>query len=305
MDNEWHRIMRAIRDGGERRADRTGVGTLALFGVHARFDMRDGFPACTTKRLAFGQVRAELAAFLHGAETVEEFNALGCSIWDANAASPSWAQRARFAGDAGRVYGAQWRRWRFVEAEKGKAPTFRRVEDAEAAGLRYRVGEVDQLRNLIQGLRADPHGRRHVVTTWQPGELGAICLPPCHIGFQCFASDEVTDEARPRGSLDLEFRMRSLDVFLGMPFDVASYALLLHLLAFELGRAPRWLLMTSGDTHLYLNHLPQVDRVLSRAPYPSPRLLLSVDASPLAFLPGDASLGGYECHAAVPAPMNV
>lgn len=292
MDRQWHEIMRRIASKGEPRNDRTGIGTRALFGVQARFDLRDGFPAVTTKRLAFGQVRAELAAFLRGAETLAEFNALGCTIWDANASAPEWKERQRFPGDVGRIYGVQWRRWRSY-----------RYPNTE--GNDDNCHEVDQIKALLDGLQAQPHGRRHVVTTWNPGELDVMCLPPCHVGFQCFASDDGKSEAHPRGSLDLEFRMRSLDVFLGMPFDVASYALLLHLLARETGRQARHLLMTSGDTHLYNNHAAQVETVLARKPFFRPALRLGNGARLMAFLPEDAGLSDYVSHPAVPAPMNL
>lgn len=292
MDSEWHRIMRRIVMDGEPRQDRTGVGTRAVFGAQAEFDLRDGFPACTTKRLGFGQVRAELAAFLVGADSLAQFNALGCTLWDANASAPGWVERQRFPGDVGRIYGAQWRDWRSVDAY------------AMQRGDLIMVS-TDQVRRVVNDIKREPHGRRHVVTAWNPGELGSMCLPPCHVMWQCFASDEGADEQHPRGSLDLEFRMRSLDVFLGMPFDVASYALLLCLLAKETGRRPRRLLMTSGDTHLYRNHIGQAEVAMARTPRALPALTLREGASPFAFMPDDAELVGYDPHPAVPAPMNV
>lgn len=292
MDKEWHRLIKEALARGERRQDRTGVGTRALFGARARWDLRDGFPACTTKKLYFGQVRAELAAFLAGAESLQEFNAVGCTIWDANAGDPAWKERQRFQGDVGRIYGAQWRRWRSVMYGKGR--------DSFGGYV-----EVDQLKAMLDGLRADPHGRRHVVTAWNPGELRVMCLPPCHVMFQCFASDLDATALRPRGSLDLHFHMRSLDLFLGCPFDVASYALMLHLIAKTTGRTARHLLMTAGDCHVYNNHAAQCEAVLSRRPRPLPALVLEDGASPLAFLPEDARLACYDPHPAVPAPMNV
>lgn len=294
MDHEWHRLMREAM-AGERRSDRTGVGTTAVFGVHARWDLREGFPACTTKKLYFGQVRAELAAFLRPCESIDEYNALGCTIWDKNASDPRWKERQRFPGDVGRLYGVQWRRWRsvmfkgrgFMEGE----PLFR---------------ELDQIALLVQGLRADPHGRRHVVTAWNPGELEQMCLPPCHVMFQCFASDERTflPDGVEAACLDLHFHMRSLDLFLGMPFDVASYALLLHLIAKSTSRAPRYLVMTAGDAHVYTNHVGLAEVAMGREPRRSPRLILSESSPLFAFLPEDARLHDYDPHPAIPAPMN-
>lgn len=291
MDSEWHRLMRRIIMDGEKRQDRTGVGTRAIFGMRAEFDLREGFPACTTKRLGFGQVRAELAAFLIGADSLDDFNRLGCTLWDANASAPAWVSRQRFPRDVGRIYGAQWRSWRYL--------------DERMPSRSLHPAEMDQMQALVRGLKADPHGRRHLVTAWNPGELDRMCLPPCHIGFQCYASDEGADEYYPRGSLDLEFRMRSLDVFIGMPFDVASYALLLCLLAKETGRRPRRLIMTSGDTHLYNNHVGQAEVALSRVSKKAPYLNLAERSSPFAFMPEDAQLMEYESHPAIPAPMNI
>jgi thymidylate synthase len=304
-DFAWHMLLRDALQNGEPRQDRTCVGTRALFGAQCRFDLRDGFPAVTTKRLHFRQVAAELSAFIAGAESLAEFNGVGCTLWDANASAPAWQERQRFPGDVGRIYGVQWRRWRSVLAgrELRSNPEF---------------VEVDQLRQLVDGLRTDPHGRRHVVTAWNPGELGQMCLPPCHIGFQCFASDETSPAHLSHGSLDLCFHMRSLDLFLGMPFDVASYALLAHLLAHETGRRARYLVMTAGDAHVYNNHRAQVETVLARERFEPPELVLAA-AEPrrvgtlrdfekgalFGFLPDDARLEGYESHPSVPAPLNV
>lgn len=288
-------MMREIAERGEPRSDRTGVGTLALFGMRAEFDLRDGFPAATTKKLYFGQVRAELAAFLAGAESLEEFHRHGCTIWDKNAAD--W-KSPRFPGDVGRGYGVQWRGWRRYE---------------EVGGSLHYSAPLDQMRALVDGLRKDPHGRRHIVQTWNPGELAEMCLPPCHVLSQAFASDYEKMRGEPLNGavmvkekwLDLHFHMRSLDVFLGMPFDVASHALVLCLLAREVGRLPRMLIMTSGDTHLYRNHLLQADEARSRRPFPPPALSLTDDAGLLQFQAGDAWLSGYEHHPAIYAPMNV
>lgn len=283
MDTQWHRMMQEVLSYGERRNDRTGKGTRALFGMQERFDLRAGFPACTTKKLHVAPVFGEVAAFLVGAERLEDFHRMGCGFWDGNASAPAWKERQRFPGDVGRIYGAQWRRWRSA------------MVDGNSVGMR----ETDQLRLLVKGLQADPHGRRHVVTCWQPGELDMMCLPPCHLMFQCFASDQGGEW------LDLQFTMRSLDLFLGMPADVAHYALLAHLIGREVGRRPRFLLISVGDAHVYLNHAEQVEEVRRRPLRPLPELELSPGARLFGFLPEDASLRDYDPHPALPAPLNV
>lgn len=282
MDTQWHDAMIDVLAIGERRHDRTGAGTRALFGMLKRFDLRNGFPACTTRRIPFAGIAGELAAFLQGAETLEQFNKMGCNFWDKNASAPSWKERQRFPGDVGRLYGPQWRRWRSV------------MVDGDSVGMR----ETDQLKLTVKGLQADPHGRRHLVVTWQPGELDQMCLPPCNVMFQFFASDQ--------GGrwLDMQFHMRSLDLFLGMPADVASYALLLHLVGHEVGRRPRFLLMSAGDAHIYLNHKEQVEQIMSRTQRALPQLDLSPGARLFGFLPEDASLRDYDPHPALPAPLN-
>lgn len=282
MDRQWHKMMLDVLAFGERRFDRTGAGTRALFGMQERFDMRNGFPACTTKKLHFAGIAGELAAFLIAAEDLPTFNKLGCNFWDKNASAPAWKERQRFPGDVGRIYGVQWRRWRSA------------MVDGNSVGMR----ELDQVKALVSSLQSDPHGRRHLVTAWNPGELEQMCLPPCHVMFQCFASDQ--------GGrwLDLQFSMRSLDLFLGMPADVASYALLAHLIGREVDRRPRFLLCSVGDGHIYLNHKDQVEEIMSRTPRPLPQLELSPGARLFGFLPEDASLRDYDPHPALPAPLN-
>ena len=253
------------------------MGTRSVFGTHSRFDLRDGFPAVTTKKLYFGQVAAELAAFIAGAETLEEFHKFGCNIWNANAL----AYHGRFPGDLGRIYGVNWRRWRsWVDGE-----------------ITPELKETDQLRELIENLRGNPFSRRHVVTAWNPGELDQMCLPPCHTFFQCYVSKD--------GFLDLRFDLRSVDLFIGYPFDVASYALLAHLLARSTGLTARQLYISMGDAHIYNNHLEQVEEVLSRKPMQPAMLCLTGDIDALNFHPSCASLAEYVSHPPVRATMNV
>lgn len=277
---EWQTLIRKVLRHGQRRYDRTGVGTLALFGESVTFDNRNEFPAVTTKKLGFEQMAAELACFLKGARSLEEFHKLGCTIWDGNGNAEYWLPRAEFDGDLGRIYGVQWRDWRSIDPAGEETIT-------------------DQLVNLVNGMIKEPHGRRHVVTALNPGELDQMCLPPCHLFFQCFIGNS--------GQLDMTVYMRSVDVFLGLPFDVASYALLQRLIVQTLGGEAKsgFLTFFLGDTHLYLNHLEQAETVLAREACPAPRLHLDRSATIFNFHPSQASLDQYSYHGVVAAPLNV
>lgn len=290
--NEWHRALRRAITSGYDRPDRTGVGTLATFGEQLCFDNRlDVYPAVTTKKLAFKPMAAELAAFLHGAETLEEFQKLGCRIWDGNGTADYWVPRARFKGDLGRIYGVQWRDWMSVDHRQ---PTYEGLHATKV---------VDQLKELVEGMKRDPYGRRHLVTAWNPGELDVMCLPPCHVLFQAFVRPN--DSSGGPDVVDLRVDMRSVDLFLGLPFDVASYALLQKLLAKELDYESGWLTFQLGDAHVYKNHVTQVQTVLAREEFPSPTLILDDRATLFDFHPDQARLVGYLSHPAVPAPLNI
>jgi thymidylate synthase len=276
VDVEWHKLMTKVMCLGAEGSDRTGVGTLSLFGQTLELLDVNSFPAVTTKRLAFKTMAAELECFLKGSTNAAEFEAAGCSIWNGNA--HAW-KGAKFRGDMGRVYGAQWRFWHGVTR----------------AGNVY---VVDQLRNVVEGIKTDPRSRRHMVTAWNPAELDDMCLPPCHYAFQFYVSPS-------SHYLDCMVHMRSVDLFLGLPFDIASYALLMHLVARETNKVPRRLVMTFGDTHIYLNHLEQVEEVLDRSPLHPPVLHLDETASLFNFTAAMATLLRYVSHASVPAKLNV
>jgi thymidylate synthase len=235
-------ILRKALDEGDDRADRTGVGTRAIFGEMMRFDLSEGFPAVTTKRLAFRSVVAELLWFLAGSSDVKELHALGVHIWDGNAFADYWRDRARFEGDAGRNYGQQWRDW--------QAPDGRRI---------------DQLRGAIRLLREQPASRRMVVTAWNPGEIEATSLPACHALFQFFVADR---------RLSLMMYQRSCDLVLGVPFNVAEYALLLHIVAREVELEPHEFVHVLADAHVYRDHIDAAREQLDREPFPAPRLWL-------------------------------
>lgn len=287
-------VLRKALETGVERDDRTGTGTRAIFGEVMRFRMSDGFPAVTTKRLAFRAVLAELLWFIAGSSDVNELHALGTHIWDGNAYAPYWVERARFDGDAGRNYGQQWRDW--------IAPDGR---------------HVDQLADVIRGIRERPESRRHVVTAWNPGELDATSLPACHAMFQFFVAE---------GRLSLMMYQRSCDLFLGVPFNMAEYAVLLHLVAQITGLEPDEFVHVLADAHVYRDHVDAAREQLEREPFSSPTL--SLDASlrslddvtdryreilararageaPGPLLDGVARLVGYQSHASIKAKMAV
>lgn len=264
-------LLQDILRKGDYREDRTKVGTLALFGQRLEFDLQKGFPAVTTKKLYFNSVAAELAGFLEGTTSAERMRELGTGIWDANANAPSWQKNPSCKGqdDMGRVYGAIWRDF----------------------------NGVDQLQEVIWRLQENPSDRRILVSAWDPSLLPHQCLPPCHIFFQFFV--------RKGKYLDCQWYIRSVDMFLGMPFDLASYALLTHIIAQQVNLLPGMMTCIAGDTHIYKNHLPQVKELLSRVPYKLPTLNLYDGATIDNFSPDMVYLENYESHSPISAAMAV
>lgn len=244
-------LLKDILENGDKREDRTGVGTLAVLGRTMRFRMSDGFPAVTTKRLSFRWVVGELLWMLAGDSDVKNLHRLGgINIWDGNAYAPYWTPKARFDGDAGRNYGVQWRHWQRPDGS-----------------------EVDQINDVIERIKATPSDRRLIVTAWNAGEIDQTCLPACHAFFQFFVR---------QGELSVSMYQRSCDTFLGVPFNVAQYALILHLMAQLTGLKPGEFFHVLGDTHLYVNHLDQAREQITREPYPLPTLWLNPELKSLA-----------------------
>ena len=272
---QWHELLAKVLTTGQKRPDRTGVGTLSTFGERIKFDLTKGFPAVTTKKLHFGQVTAELECFLKAFKNLESFHSTGCTIWDGNAKAPYW--QPKIPGDLGRIYGVQWREWQGLNSTG--FPVI-----------------IDQLKALIQGLKTDPYGRRHIITAWQPAELDQMCLPPCHILFQCYVSGR---------SLNMTVYMRSVDLFLGLPFDIASYAVLLHLIAKETTLVPGELVFFFGDAHIYLNHIDQVHEVLRRPSFQLPQLEIPTDISIGNPDLSKVVLTNYQSHPSIQAPLNI
>jgi len=293
MTHPEHVYLDTLRDilaTGDRRDDRTGVGTISKFGVQMRFDLQQGFPAITTKKLAWKACKSELLWFIEGSgderrlkEILFEGNVTPASktIWSDNANAKYWQSRSKFKGDLGRVYGVQWRTWR--------APVF----GANRMGVKH----IDQLQNLINGIKEDPNSRRHIITAWNPGELEAMALPPCHMMAQFYVNN---------GKLSCQMYQRSADMFLGVPFNIASYALFTHMIAQVCDLEVGELIITVGDAHIYENHIEQVSEQLTREPLPLAELQLNPGVTDInKFTMLDIELVNYTSHEAIKAPMAV
>jgi thymidylate synthase len=258
-------LLRLVRREGVARSDRTGVGTLGVFGHQMRFDLDDGFPLLTTKKLHLKSIIHELLWFLSGSTNVSYLRQHGVRIWD------EWAQEG---GELGPVYGRQWRSW---SAPDGRS--------------------IDQIARLVEGIRNNPYSRRHIVTAWNPADVEAMALPPCHCLFQFHLAE---------GRLSCQLYQRSADVFLGVPFNIASYALLTMMVAQVSGHRPGDFIHTLGDAHLYMNHLEQADRQLEREPRRLPRMIINPDVrSIFDFTYGDFRVEDYDPHPHIKAEVAV
>jgi thymidylate synthase len=263
-ESQYLGLVRDILETGVKRSDRTGTGTLGVFGPQMRFDLAQGFPLLTTKRVHFRSILVELLWLLRGETNVRWLQERGCTIWD------EWADEA---GDLGPVYGKQWRSWATPDG---------------------RV--IDQIAAVQRSIRENPDSRRHVVSAWNPADLDDMALPPCHSLFQFFVAE---------GRLSCQLYQRSGDVFLGVPFNIASYALLTLMMAKASGLQPGEFVHTLGDAHLYLNHLDQAKRQLAREPYPLPTVRLADKADIFDFDEDDVVLEGYQSHKPIRAPIAV
>ncbi|GAA0770522.1 thymidylate synthase [Brevundimonas olei] len=263
---EWQylNLLRDILDNGVRRDDRTGTGTLGVFGRQMRFDLSKGFPLLTTKKLHTRSIFVELLWFLRGETNIAWLKDNGVSIWD------EWADAN---GDLGPVYGKQWRSW---AAPNGAS--------------------IDQIQKLVHGLKTNPNSRRHIVSAWNPADVDDMALPPCHCLFQFFVAD---------GKLSCQLYQRSADIFLGVPFNIASYALLTHMLARVVGLEPGDFVHTFGDAHLYLNHLEQAELQLSRAPLPLPTLTVADKDDLFGFELSDFVVNDYQSWPHIKAAVAV
>ena len=288
-DTVYLNALKDIVNHGNDRPDRTGTGTRSIFGLQMRFNLNDGFPAITTKKLAWKAVVSELLWFIEGSG--DEFRLREIlhgerysekrTIWTDNAEADYWVKRRkqRHPGDLGRVYGVQWRRWRKPLIRINKVV----------------LQNHDQLLELIDGIKTDPYSRRHIITAWNPGELDLMALPPCHMMAQFYVEN---------GKLSCQMYQRSADMFLGVPFNIASYALFTHMIAQVCNLGVGDLIITVGDAHIYQNHFDQVAEQLTREPLPLATLKLNQDISVITeFGMEDVELDGYTSHEAIKAPM--
>lgn len=258
-------LMRHVRDNGVRKDDRTGTGTVSVFGYQMRFDLGAGFPLVTTKKCHLRSIIHELLWFLKGDTNIQYLKDNGVSIWD------DWADAN---GNLGPVYGSQWRSW-------------------PAADGRH----IDQISQVIEQIKNNPDSRRIIVSAWNVGEIDNMALPPCHAFFQFYVAD---------GKLSCQLYQRSADIFLGVPFNIASYALLTMMMAQVTGLQAGEFVHTLGDAHLYSNHMQQVEEQLSRTPYPLPGMKINPAITDLFdFSFDDFELVGYECHPHIKAPVAV
>ena len=264
-ERQYLDLLAHVLASGARKTDRTGTGTLSVFGRQLRFDLGAGFPLLTTKKLHLKSIILELLWFLRGDTNVKWLQERGVSIWD------EWADEN---GELGPVYGYQWRHWRTPDGR-----------------------EIDQIRNLLDSIEKKPDSRRHIVSAWNPADVDRMALPPCHALFQFYVAD---------GKLSCQMYQRSADLFLGVPFNIASYALLTKMVAQVTGLQAHEFVLTLGDAHLYVNHLEQAREQLSRAPRPFPRIALNPEVQDLfAFRYEDFTLQDYEPHPAIKAPIAV
>lgn len=282
---QYKSLLHDILTNGEDRSDRTGVGTRSVFGRQLRFwNIHEEFPAVTTKKLAWNACKSELLWFIEGSRDERRLAEIlygtrdpeKKTIWTGNAEADYWKPKAKFHGDLGPVYGVQWRTW--LGAKDGET--------------------IDQLKQLVDGIKNDPYGRRHILTAWNPAELPNMALPPCHVMSQYYVSQD--------GKLSCHMYQRSVDAFLGLPFNIASYALLTCMIAHVCGLKGHELIISTGDTHIYQNHMDQVKELMERSPMDKPKLLLNGSVKDIdKFTMEDIVLLNYKSHDTIKAPMAV
>ena len=295
---QYHDLLKDILDNGEIKDDRTGIGTISVFGRNLRFDLRRGFPAITTKRLAWKAVCGELLWFIEGSQDERRLAEIThgskegtVTIWTPNALAPYWKDKAKFEGDLGRVYGVQWRHWRKYDLMDAYAESGNTVVNA----VRH---DIDQLKNLLEGLQKDPNSRRHILSAWNVAEMDQMALPPCHVMSQFYVNKNK--------ELSCHMYQRSVDVFLGLPFNIASYALLTHLIAHHCGLKVGELIISTGDTHIYTDHVEQVKEQLTREEFLLPTLMLnSLKNNIFEMTMQNIHLENYQSHGAIKANMAV
>jgi thymidylate synthase len=350
IDKQYQELLKDILSNGVEKSDRTGTGTISVFGRQIRHKMSEGYPLLTTKKMAFRTMVVELLWFLNGDTNIKYLVENGCNIWNGDAyknyktfamdnslSMDEFIQQIKnddeFAkewGELGPIYGSQWRNW--------KGDTWIEGNTDGTEGFYLQSGYVDQIQNLINDLKTNPDSRRLMVSAWNVGELDQMVLPPCHYGFQVYTREMDLKERRevwskglgkdksyaknlyhkdldergfPRRTISLMWNQRSVDTFLGLPFNISSYALLLIILAKEVNMVPDELVGNLGDVHLYRNHINQAEEQIRRNPYQLPKILLKDHVDPKDFgsiipilRPKDFILDGYECHETIKAPLS-
>jgi len=292
-------LLQDILDNGVKSDDRTGVGTLSVFGRQMRFDLTESFPLVTTKKVPWKGITSELLWFIEGSgderrlaelrygkprEELEDKN----TIWTENANAPYWKNKAKYSGDLGRIYSHQWRKWLSVKDPRSAL---------EYPNWSHHIKHLDQLAVLIESIKKDPYGRRHILTAWNPGELDYMALPPCHMMSQFYVRN---------GELSCLMTQRSGDSFLGIPFNIASYSLLTMMIAQVCRLKPKEFILSLGDAHLYLNSLEAVEEQLKRNPLSPPTVVLNESITNIDdFTMDDITLVGYESHPALKVAMAI
>lgn len=305
---QYLELLNEVLTQGDRQENRTGIDTIRLsYGSMMRFDMSNGFPAMTTKTLGFKAMKGELLAFIEGATTAERFRELGCNFWDQNAnENKAWlANPLRYGHDAlGKIYGYQWRLWEaqpkfYKHADLHERPEHSSDVYSRDPDGRFIMEHIDQLKNCIETIKNDPTNRRIIISAWRPDQLNEMALPPCHVLYQFTVNVQ-------RGELSLCMYQRSADMFLGVPMNIASASLLLHIVAKLTGYKPAYFTHFLADAHIYVNHIEQVKEQLSRSPRALPDLILSPDLVDIdSITPEMIQLDGYFPHSPIKAAMAV
>ena len=327
LDKKYQQLLSDIIEFGVEKKDRTGTGTISEFGHQIRHNMNEGFPILTTKKVAWKQVVSELLWFLTGQTNIEFLHKYNNHIWDGD-----YKKSGRDDGELGPIYGHQWRNWGGWKEVKF---TGEKDENGYLKPTYIKHSGIDQIDNLVKELKTNPDSRRLMVSAWNVSDLDKMVLPPCHYGFQCWTRElsikerldlasktygnlfEPTDFIRvdhkeidelypvPKRAISLMWNQRSVDTFLGLPFNISSYGLLLHLLANECGMIPDELICNLGDTHLYLNHIEQAKEQISRTPYELPTLKTNIKIDGICCAtPDDFVLEGYQYHPTIKAPLS-
>ncbi len=292
IDRQYKELLEHIINFGVEKTDRTGTGTKSIFGWQIRHNMQKGFPALTTKKLAWKQVVSELLWFLTGQTNIAFLHKHNNHIWDGD-----YIKSGRDDGDLGPIYGHQWRNWGGWKEVKF---TDEKDENGYLKPTHIKHSGIDQIDDLIKELKTNPDSRRLIVSAWNVNDLDKMVLPPCHYGFQVY-----TQEREGKRYISLMWNQRSVDTFLGLPFNIASYGLLLHIIANEVDMIPDELIGNLGDTHLYLNHIEQAKEQMSRTPYELPTLKTKVKIDGICCAtPDDFILEGYQHHPTIKAPLS-